>query len=44
MPEEKKVYRCEICGYEVEVEDELPEDFVCPLCGADRESFKEVKK
>ena len=34
-PENKKtdktVWRCKICGYEYEG-DELPEDFVCPIC------------
>ncbi len=35
-PEEKHGWRCRICGYEHEGE-ELPPDFVCPLCkhGAD---------
>ena len=28
---EKKGYRCKICGYIYEG-DELPEDFICPLC------------
>ena len=35
-------YRCELCGYEVEVEGELPADYTCPLCGASREQFKKV--
>ena len=26
-----KKYVCTVCGYE-HVADELPEDFVCPLC------------
>jgi len=28
---DKKGYRCEICGYIYEG-DELPEDFICPIC------------
>lgn len=31
-PEGKTVWRCTVCGYEYEGE-ELPEGFVCPLCG-----------
>ncbi len=47
MPEagevRKTVWVCKICGYEAEVEgDELPADFVCPLCKHPREDF--VKK
>ncbi len=34
-PNEKKItkrfWRCKVCGYEYEGE-ELPEDFICPLC------------
>ena len=36
MAEEKKTYKfvCVVCGYEVEVDTpELPEDYVCPVCG-----------
>ncbi len=45
-PEEKKpagktVWRCRICGYEVEA-DELPDDFTCPLCKHPREDFEKV--
>ena len=40
MPEEVKVFRCQVCGYEYETtEEELPEDFVCPMCGVDRDNF-----
>lgn len=35
-------YRCDICGYEVEVEGELPPDYECPLCGADVTHFVKV--
>ena len=45
MPEEVKVYRCQLCGYEYETtEDELPDDFVCPLCGAGKDAFELVSK
>ena len=36
MAEERKTYKfvCTVCGYEVEVDTpELPEDYVCPVCG-----------
>ena len=36
---EKSTWRCEICGYEVNLED-LPEDYVCPICGAPAKMFK----
>ena len=36
----KKQYVCTICGYVHE--GDLPEDFVCPICGVGRELFKEV--
>ncbi len=35
----KKRWVCDICGYVYEGA-ELPEDFVCPICGAGREHFK----
>ncbi len=38
-----KKYRCLLCGYEVELEGEMPDDYVCPLCGAGKEEFEEVK-
>lgn len=38
----KKKYVCKICGYEHEC-DELPSDFVCPLCKHGAEYFEEVK-
>ncbi len=36
----KKQYVCSICGYVHE--GDLPEDFVCPVCGVGRELFKEM--
>ncbi|AEB06763.1 Rubredoxin-type Fe(Cys)4 protein [Coriobacterium glomerans PW2] len=42
---EKKTYKfvCQVCGYEVEVDTpELPEDFVCPVCGVGPDQFDRV--
>ena len=45
-----KKYVCDVCGWEYDeaagdpehgIED-LPADFVCPLCGVRKESFSEV--
>lgn len=36
----KKQYVCTICGYVHE--GDLPDDFVCPICGVSKEMFKEV--
>ena len=38
----KKKYRCTICGYVYEG-DELPDDYVCPICGVGPELFVEEK-
>ena len=44
-----KKYRCKICGYIYDNEkekipfEELPEDFKCPLCGAGKDMFEEIK-
>ena len=35
-------WRCKLCGY-IEYVDELPDDFVCPVCGATREFFERVE-
>ena len=40
--EGKKGYVCKICGYVYEG-DELPEDFVCPLCKHGAADFEEIK-
>lgn len=39
--EGKTVWRCVICGYEYEGE-ELPEDFICPLCKHPASDFEKV--
>ena len=38
---EKKGYRCKICGYIYEG-DELPEDFVCPICKHGAADFEKI--
>lgn len=35
-------FRCDVCGYVVESENDLPADFVCPVCGVDRSHFIEI--
>lgn len=42
-PEGKTVWRCKICGYEY-VGEELPEDFICPLCKHPASDFEKVVK
>lgn len=37
----KKGYRCPICGYIYEGEN-LPDDFVCPICGAPASVFEKI--
>lgn len=35
-----KEYICTVCGYLHKTDGELPQDFICPLCGAGRDAFK----
>ena len=37
----KTIWRCKICGYEY-VGDELPEDFICPICKHPASDFEKV--
>ncbi len=37
------IWRCTICGYEY-VGEELPEDFICPLCKHPASDFEKVEK
>lgn len=37
----KTVWRCAVCGYEY-VGEELPDDFVCPICKHPAEDFEKV--
>lgn len=39
---EKKGWRCTICGYIYEG-DPLPEDYICPVCGAPAAVFEKVE-
>ncbi len=34
-----KEYVCTVCGYVHKTEGELPENFVCPICGAGKDAF-----
>lgn len=43
MSSGKTVWRCRICGYEYEGE-ELPEDFICPLCKHPASDFEKITK
>ena len=40
--EKKKGYVCKICGY-IHEEEELPADFICPICKHGAEDFEEIK-
>ncbi len=42
MTEGKKGYVCKICGYVYEGEN-LPDDFICPLCKHGAADFEEIK-
>ncbi len=42
-PQGKTVWRCTVCGYEYEGE-ELPADFVCPLCKHPASDFEKVAR
>lgn len=35
-------WRCTICGH-IEYVDELPEDFICPICGVGRDLFERIE-
>lgn len=43
-------YRCIACGYIYDEEeegvkfDDLDEDWVCPLCGADKDAFEKIEE
>jgi flavin reductase (DIM6/NTAB) family NADH-FMN oxidoreductase RutF/flavodoxin len=41
--QKKKGWVCKICGYFIEMEGELPDDFVCPLCKHGKEAFERVE-
>lgn len=35
-------WRCSLCGYIIEDEAELPDDFTCPICGVGKEFFERI--
>lgn len=43
QPEKKKGWVCSVCGHVYEGE-ELPEDYVCPLCRHGREDFQPISQ
>ena len=40
-PKGETIWRCRICGYEY-VGEELPDDFICPICKHPAEDFEKV--
>ena len=42
-PDGQTVWRCKICGYEY-VGEELPDDFICPICKHPASDFEKVVK
>ncbi|ERI05504.1 rubredoxin [Atopobium sp. oral taxon 810 str. F0209] len=45
MADEKTyTFRCTVCGYEVTIDTpELPEDYICPVCGVGADMFELVE-
>lgn len=41
-PDGKTVWRCRICGHEY-VGEELPDDFICPVCGHPAADFEKTE-
>lgn len=41
-PKGKTIWRCLICGYEWEGE-ELPDDFICPICKHPKADFEKIE-
>lgn len=37
-------YRCTVCGYEHEFEGEMPDDFICPMCGVGKDKFEKIEE
>lgn len=38
----KYAWRCTVCGY-IEYVEDLPDDFVCPICGVGKEMFERIE-
>ena len=41
-PKPKYAWRCTVCGH-LEYVDELPDDYVCPVCGVGKDMFERVE-
>lgn len=41
-PLTRTAWQCTLCGY-IEYVDELPDDFVCPICGATKDFFERIE-
>lgn len=41
-PTAKRKFRCNRCGYMAEVEGDLPDDYLCPICKAPKAEFTEI--
>ena len=42
-PKGETVWRCTVCGYEY-VGEELPEDFICPVCKHPASDFEKITR
>jgi flavin reductase (DIM6/NTAB) family NADH-FMN oxidoreductase RutF len=42
-PKGQTIWRCTVCGYEY-VGEELPDDFICPICKHGKDDFEIVNK
>ena len=42
-PEGETIWRCRICGYEY-VGEELPDDFICPICKHGKVDFEKIMR
>lgn len=42
IPQPKVGWRCKVCGH-IEYVDELPDDFVCPVCGVGKDMFERIE-
>lgn len=43
MDDKKYKYQCTVCGEVVELDEPMPDDYICPICGVDASQFVEVK-
>lgn len=40
--EPKYAWRCKVCGY-IEYVEELPDDYICPICGVGKDMFERIE-